>query len=116
VPIESPSHEHQRHIRKYAQGNLGEDKSFYFRGSNGALNLRAQNLTLFLQMAEGVDDGTWLYHLKRHDYSRWFIEAIKDEDLASEARQLEERLASDAMQSRRAMRELIARRYTAPAD
>jgi len=116
VPIESPSHEHQRHIRKYAQGNLGEDKSFYFRGSNGALNLRAQNLTLFLQMAEGVDDGTWLYHLKRHDYSRWFIEAIKDEDLASEARQLEERLASDARQSRRAMRELIARRYTAPAD
>jgi HAD superfamily hydrolase (TIGR01484 family) len=114
VPIESPSHEHQRHIRKYAEGDLGEDKSFYFRGSRGALHLRAQNLALFLQMAEGVDDGTWLYHLKRHDYSRWFNEAIKDEELASEARQLEDRLASDAMQSRRAMRDLIARRYTAP--
>ena len=114
VPIESPSHEHQRHIRKYAEGDLGEDQSFYFRGSRGALHLRAQNLALFLQMAEGVDDGTWLYHLKRHDYSRWFNEAIKDEELASEARQLEDRLASDAMQSRRAMRDLIARRYTAP--
>jgi len=65
-------------------------------------------------MAEGVDDGTWLYHLKRHDYSRWFNEAIKDEELASEARLLEDRLASDAMQSRRAIRDLIARRYTAP--
>jgi HAD superfamily hydrolase (TIGR01484 family) len=114
VPIESPSHEHQRHIRKYAEGDLGEDKSFYFRGARGALHLRAQNLALFLQMAEGVDDGTWLYHLKRHDYSRWFTEAIKDEELASEARLLEDRLATDAMQSRRAMRDLIARRYTAP--
>lgn len=116
MPIESPSHEHQRHIRKYAQGNLGEDKSFYFRGARGALNLRAQNLTLFVQMADGVDDGTWLYHLKRHDYSRWFNQAIKDEELASEARQLEDQLADDATNSRRAMRELIARRYTAPAN
>jgi hydroxymethylpyrimidine pyrophosphatase-like HAD family hydrolase len=115
LSIEAPSHEHQRHIRKYAQGNLGDDKSFYFRGSSGELNLRAQNLTLFLQMADGVDDGTWLYHLKRHDYSRWFNEAIKDEELASSARQLEDQLASDAMQSRRAIRELIARRYTAPS-
>ena len=79
----------ERHTRKYAEGELGEDKSFYFRGPDKALNLRAQNLTLFMQMADGVDDPTWLYHLKRHDYSRWMSEAIKDEDLAGEVRDAE---------------------------
>src|SRR5262249_12268030 len=48
--------ERQRHQRTYAQGELGEDKSFYFRGADGRLNVRAQNLVLFLQMADGVDD------------------------------------------------------------
>src|SRR5437899_6007781 len=48
--------EHQRHRRKYAEGNLGEDISFYFRGPEGKLKLRAQNLTLFAQLAQGVDD------------------------------------------------------------
>src|SRR5207245_2918624 len=63
VKVEGPAREHQRHIRKYAQGELGEDKSFYFRGPKGVLKLRAQNLTIFLQMAAGVDDETWLFHL-----------------------------------------------------
>src|SRR6266446_10126510 len=57
-----PHAQRLRHSRKYAEGELGEDKSFYFRGQEGSLNLRAQNLVLFLQIAEGVDDGTWLYH------------------------------------------------------
>ena len=52
--------EHRRHSRKYAEGELPQDRSFYFRGPQGKLNLRAQNLMVFLQMAEGVDDETWL--------------------------------------------------------
>ena len=31
---------------------------------------------------DGVDDTTWLYHLRAGDYSRWFRDAIKDDDLA----------------------------------
>ena len=49
--------------RKYAEGELPPDRSFYFRGPDGKLNLRAQNLALFLQIADGVDDETWLHHL-----------------------------------------------------
>ena len=30
-----PSQVHKRHVRKYAQGELGPDKSFYFRGAAG---------------------------------------------------------------------------------
>src|SRR5512147_922046 len=68
----------RRHIRKYAEGQLGEDKSFYFRGPDNRLNLRAQNLNMFVQIAEGVDDATWLHHLRAGDYSRWLRDAIKD--------------------------------------
>src|SRR5690606_2097132 len=45
-----PSHsERRRHRRKYAEGELPPDRSFYFRGPGQKLNLRAQNLMLFTQ-------------------------------------------------------------------
>lgn len=102
---------HRRHTRKYAEGRLGEDKSFYFRGPTGALNLRAHNLATFLQLAAGVDDGTWLYHLKRGDYTAWFRDAIKDEALAAEAQTVES--SEDAEASRQALANAITRRYAA---
>src|SRR5262249_21649395 len=46
-----PKEKQKRHVRKYAEGELGEDRSFYFRGPKGALNLRAHNLSTFLQLA-----------------------------------------------------------------
>ncbi len=62
--------ERTRHLRKCLEGNLHE-KSSVFRGSEGKPNLRAKNLMVFLQMAEGLDDETWVHHLHGHDYSRW---------------------------------------------
>jgi HAD superfamily hydrolase (TIGR01484 family) len=106
--------ERRRHIRKYAQGNLGEDKSFHFRGPDQALNLRAHNLMLFLQLGEGVDDATWLHHLRQGDYARWFRDAIKDEALAAEAEEIQRRHRDDPAQSRARLREAVERRYTAP--
>jgi HAD superfamily hydrolase (TIGR01484 family) len=88
-----------RHRRKYALGDLGTDNSFYFRGPAGQLNLRAQNLMLFMQTAEGVDDATWLHHLRRGDYSDWFREAIKDEDLAAAARAIERQTRSPRLRA-----------------
>jgi hydroxymethylpyrimidine pyrophosphatase-like HAD family hydrolase len=110
-----PHAQRQRHSRKYAEGELGEDKSFYFRGAEGSLNLRAQNLTLFLQLAEGVDEDTWLYHLRSGDYSRWVDDAINDEELASEIAAIEADDSLDAAQSRMKVKTAIERRYTAPA-
>jgi hydroxymethylpyrimidine pyrophosphatase-like HAD family hydrolase len=49
--------ERRRHKRNYAQGELSPEQSFYFRGPEGKLNLRAQNLMTFLQVGEGVDEG-----------------------------------------------------------
>jgi len=106
--------EHKRHVRKYAEGELGEDRSFYFRGPDERLNLRAQNLRFFLQVGEGVDDGTWEHHLHQHDYSRWIRASLKDEDLAADVARVEDdapRLS--ALESRARVRAAVEARYTA---
>ncbi|WDT77313.1 MAG: HAD-IIB family hydrolase [Candidatus Manganitrophus sp.] len=109
-----PRMERRRHLRKYAEGELPPDRSFFFQGPDGKLNLRAQNLTLFMQLADGVDDETWMHHLRQGDYSRWFREAIKDDHLAKEAAQIEAEKLS-AQESRARIREKIEARYTRPA-
>jgi HAD superfamily hydrolase (TIGR01484 family) len=111
VAVGKARQEHQRHTRKYSEGRLGEDKSFYFRGPDAALNLRAFNLATFLQLAQGVDDATWLFHLERGDYTRWFRDAIKDADLAAETEAIQS--SSDAAESREAVAEAVKRRYAA---
>ena len=107
--------ERRRHVRKYAEGQLGEDKSFYFTGKEGKLKLRAQNLILFTQIGEGVDDETWLHHLHQNDYSRWFREAIKDNSLAEEVEEIEKNANGSASESRQAIKAAIEERYTLPA-
>ena len=106
--------ERRRHQRKYTEGELPADRSFYFRGPDNKLNLRAQNLMLFMQMADGVDDATWLHHLRQGDYSRWFQEKIKDEGLAEEARQIERQSHLSPAESRRLIKAAIEQEYTAP--
>ncbi len=107
--------ERRRHVRKYTEGELPPDRSFYFRGPEGKLNLRAQNLVLFTQLADGVDDDTWEHHRRQGDYSKWFQVAIKDEELAGVAAGIEERHDLSPRESRRLVREAIEKHYTLPA-
>lgn len=113
VRIEPAEAERRRHRRKYAEGDLRE-KSFYFRGPEERLNLRAQNLTLFLQMAEGVDPDTWVHHLRQGDYSRWIRTAIKDEILADQLQEIE-RADLPAEESLAMVRAAVEHLYTGPA-
>ncbi len=107
--------ERRRHSRKYAEGELPPERSFFFRGPEGKLNLRAQNLILFLQLADGVDDETWMHHLRQGDYSHWFREAIKDRDLAAEARRVEGLGGASPAESRGLIRAAVEKQYTLPA-
>jgi HAD superfamily hydrolase (TIGR01484 family) len=116
VEVVQPELQRRRHARKYSEGELGEDRSFYFRGPDGALALRAQNLSLFLQIAAGVDDRTWLHHLHAGDYSAWIRDAIKDEDLAAEVAAVERDRDLDPQDSRTCIKEAVDRRYTGPAS
>jgi hydroxymethylpyrimidine pyrophosphatase-like HAD family hydrolase len=108
-----PASDRRRHRRKYSEGELGEDKSFYFRGPENRLNLRAQNLELFMQLADGVDDETWQHHLRQHDVSEWFRASIKDASLADEARDVENQSDLSPADSRARIRAVIQQRYTA---
>lgn len=105
----------ERHERNYAQGELSDEKSFYFRGPEEKLNLRAYNLSTFVRLAEGLDDETWLYHLNRGDYSKWIRESIKDDDLAREVHKYEKEKAGKARESREGVKSAIERYYNAPA-
>ncbi|MBV8864304.1 MAG: HAD-IIB family hydrolase [Acidobacteriaceae bacterium] len=106
--------ERKRHKRKYAEGELEAERMFWFRGPEGKLNLRVQNLNTFLQIAEGIDDETWLFHLRRGDYSNWFQYAIKDEYLASEIKEIEQASFLSAVESRGRVAKAIETRYTVP--
>lgn len=108
--------ERRRHRRKYAEGELPPERSYYFRGPEGKLNLRAQNLLMFLQIADGVDDETWEFHLHRGDYAQWFREGIKDDALAGTADHIGGLLDLTPAMSRAMIREAIERDYTASAD
>ena len=112
----APSHtERRRHTRKYAEGELPPERSFFFRGPQNKLKLRAHNLIMFLQMADGVDEDTWTHHLRNGDYSSWIRNAIKDGDLADQIRAAEQDAALSAEESLRVVREAIEQRYTLPA-
>ncbi len=108
--------EHHRHVRKYAEGTLPDERCFYFRGPHGKLNLKAQNLMLFIQIAEGVDDETWLFHLQAGDYSQWFRKDIHDDRLADAASTIEKSPNPSPATTRQKMRELIEQHYTVPAS
>jgi len=108
--------ERLRHSRKYAEGELPPDRSFYFHGPEGKMNLRAQNLMLFLQIGDGVDDETWDFHLREGDYERWFRESIKDETLAAAAARIASLPSVDASASRRLVRQAVEENYTLPAS
>lgn len=112
VKLREGKPDRRRHLRKYAQGDLGPDRSFYFRGPENKLNLRAQNLEMFNAIAEGIDDDTWLFHFQQGDYSRWLREFIKDASLAEEVAAIERGQDRDAASTRAQVKAAIDKRYT----
>lgn len=110
IKTDKPAHLQQRHKKKYATGDM-DYNSFYFRGPENKLSLKAYNLVMFTQMAEGIDEETWRYHLKRKDYSNWLRHSVHDEELASLVGDIEndEQLRQG---SRRAIIDLINEHYT----
>jgi hydroxymethylpyrimidine pyrophosphatase-like HAD family hydrolase len=102
-----------RHLRKYAEGDM-RDRSFHFRGPDDRLNLKAQNLVIFAQIAEGIDEETWLFHLYKGDYSTWFRDSVKDPYLADQTERIEHRRDLQPAETRGLIVSLIEGRYTLP--
>jgi phosphoglycolate phosphatase (TIGR01487 family) len=109
-----PLQSRKRHSRKYAVGALNEEGSFYFRGPGDKMNLRVQNLMIFVQVAEGIDEETWLHHLRAGDFSKWFKKQLRDDEMSEEARAIEEDESLSPDETRKGIIEAVRRRYTAP--
>jgi len=108
-----PAADRVRHRRKYAEGDL-RNKSFVFRGPANRQNLKAPNLTTFALLSEGIDEETWLFHLREGDYSRWFRDVIKDSYLADQTERIERRKGLRPEETRELIRDLIEARFTLP--
>jgi hydroxymethylpyrimidine pyrophosphatase-like HAD family hydrolase len=114
IKFDPPLQSHKRHGGKYAVGDVGPDRSFYFRGPHKTLNMSANNLYKFVDIAFGIDDETWEHHLYAGDYSAWFRHVIKDENLACEAAKVEADRTLDPHESRGLIKKAVWRRYAAP--
>jgi hypothetical protein len=66
----------------------------------------------FIQLADGVDDETWQYHLKRNDYSTWLRHAIGDDDLSEVARRMEVNASLGTRATRDAIIAAVREPYT----
>ncbi len=112
-PVQFPKPEHllHRHKKKYAKGNMSEN-SFVFTGPEGKLRLKAYNLMVFIQLAEGIDDETWIHHLKKNGYSDWLYNKVNDEELAALLREIEN-MEKDPKISKIRIIDLIKSKYTA---
>jgi hypothetical protein len=69
---------------------------------------------MFVQIADGVDDETWLHHLRNGEYSSWIRRVVKDDELADVVARIEAGPDIQPRDSRQRIREAIEARYTAP--
>jgi hypothetical protein len=116
IRADKPKGAVKRHTRKYAQGTLGEDRSFFFRGADGRLNIRAYNLAMFLDIGDGVDPDTYLFHLREGHFETWMRSSIKDDGLADEVANVAASQDAGVDEARKLVRTAVEQRYTAPAS
>lgn len=114
VTIEAPRQFHRRHTGKYAVGDVGEWHSFHFRGAENQINRRAKNIFEFVQISQQLHDNDWEYHLKAGDYSKWFRDVIKDEQLAKDVEKIEKNPNMTSYKSRADICQKLLSRYAAP--
>ena len=86
----------------------------WFRGPQESTRERSQVPTV-LPYRRRIDEETWLFHLRRGDYSRWIRDSVKDRDLAEVVRQVEERSDNDPRESRKRICDAIEAKYSLSA-
>jgi GTPase SAR1 family protein len=108
--IKLPSQLLQRHKKKYAMGDMSYN-SFIFTGPENRQHLVANNLMMFVHLAEGIDAETWMFHLGRKDFSRWFEHTVHDAELAEVGREAEG--MNEVTASKKHIIHYINQKYTA---
>jgi hypothetical protein len=105
---------HVRHWHKYVHGYLAPRHHFLFRDASGRTGRWAANLEDFHRELTLCPEAVLVHHLSHRDFSRWILEALQDESLASNVRLLESRERGgplDLERIRHALIQAIERRY-----
>ena len=106
-----PREERRRHRRKYAEGELPPDRSFYFRGPGREAQPPGAEPEDLPPGRRRGGCGDMASPLRQWGHRRWLREAIKDPELADEVAALaRQRLTGE--ESRQQVRALIQERYT----
>jgi len=106
---------HVRHLRKYAEGRLPEERCFFFRTPEGQLEATAQSLDGFLQALTRVGDDVLAFHAARGDFSRWLFDVFGDPELGRQLAKIERRWARDEIRDLRVALERLITAATARA-
>ncbi len=99
---------HVRHLHKYLKVPLPHEKRFFFHGS--ANPCCAASLWEFRDALGRLPIATLRYHLGRGDFERWFIDVLRDRELARRVRKLAGRQIGDQA-LREALQGTVAQRY-----
>jgi hypothetical protein len=76
VRLEPSRSEHHRLKRKYAEGELSTERSFYFRGPRSEMNLRAQDALGDEEMADQIESIEQDVKLQENDHRERVKQAI----------------------------------------
>ena len=102
---------HVRHRAKYLDMPVLETHAFVFT-ENGRPGLRARTLKEFLGLLNVLPQAVVEEHLRRHDFSRWFHDVLRDNPLASRLRAFEDRVGAQETRAITAdMTQAIRARY-----
>ena len=85
---------HLRHLHKYEQALLPENRRFFFRDDKRATETVAANLAEFAALLTHVPEAVVRHHARGRDFSRWILDVFRDSHLAHEIRDIEKELAS----------------------
>ena len=83
--------------------------------TRSSISVRRTSSCLLIWRTAWMPD-TWLYHWRRGEVSGWLRRCVKDEELTNQVEALEKQVPDDADASRKAVREIIERKYTLPAE
>ena len=99
---------HVRHLRKYAEGRLPDDRCFFFRTPDGRLAATAASLGGFLHAVTRVGEEVLRFHAARGDFSRWLLDVFADRELGRQLAKIERRWGRDEIRDlRHAVERLI---------
>lgn len=91
--------EHQRHLHKYTEAELPEDRWFYFRDGSDRVVAVARNIKELQRVLHECPDDVVAHHAAGHDLSRWLRRVFADAAVGATLEGIERGLVDGATSS-----------------